>query len=77
MLIFIVMSRNRLKFSNLKFLNVYECFVCMYVYVPHVYWCPKKPEEDIRCPGTGVINRSCSADAGNRIWVLRTNSQCS
>lgn len=43
--------------SLFKVLNFfyYQCFVCMYMSVDHVCaWCPWRPEEGVRYPGTGV-----------------------
>ena len=39
-------------------------------------WCPKRPEEVIRFPGTG-ITVSCHVGSGNRTWVLGKSCQYS
>jgi hypothetical protein len=37
-------------------LYVYRCFVCMYVYVPHVFLEPRETREGVGFIGTGVMN---------------------
>lgn len=33
-----------------------DYFACMYVFVLCHAWCPWRPEESVRVPGTGVTN---------------------
>jgi hypothetical protein len=44
---------------------------CMYICVPHGFWCLWGPEEGIGSPGTGVTD-GCELLCGcwNRTWVL-------
>lgn len=42
---------------------VYECSTCMPVCAPRVCWCPRKSDEAIRSPETGVVD-SCQPCVG-------------
>jgi hypothetical protein len=41
----------------------------MHVYVPHACHLPKKPEEGVRCPGTGVIDHCERLHMGAGNWT--------
>lgn len=53
--------------SILKHLLLLMCVNVLPVSIHHVLvWCPWSPEEDIRSPGSGVIDGvSCQVGAGN------------
>jgi uncharacterized OB-fold protein len=41
--------------KKIYFIQVYECFACMYVCVPMCAWCPRMPNKGVRLPDTGVV----------------------
>lgn len=48
----------------------------VYISVHHVFvWCPQRPGEVVRSPGTGVTyGLTCRGGAGNGAWVLSNES---
>ena len=44
---------------------VYECFACIYAYVPRAGWCPWRSEGGAGSPRPGVIGVIHPVGAGN------------
>lgn len=56
---------------------VHECFACMYVCTSYAHAWLLRPEEPIRCPGSGVrVSCQPHVDSGNQTVVLYESSKC-